>query len=117
MDQWALFTSSQFQDLLTFSANSNLEIPLRKRLALFSDIDFNLIHQINAKETELYPLYNAGLQVNYAQRLFFRFSLTNKQMNLDQFFQTFYASTRPLFSYNISYRLDRVKLGSKKVKV
>ena len=36
---------------------------------------------------------------------------------LDNFYQTFYISKVPLFSYNFKYYLENIKLGSKRIKI
>jgi hypothetical protein len=115
MNQWAFLTSHQSKDLINFELNANFKIPVYKKLTFFSSIDFNIIYELNGKNVSFYPLYNTGFNVNFTKNFILTLSITNKQMNLDTFYQTFYSSKRPLFSYNFKYILNDLALGSKKV--
>ena len=117
MNQWAFLTSHQYRDIINFELNANIKYPIYKKITFFADIDYNFICEPQLKKTYHYPLYNTGLNINFTKNFILTFSATNKQMNLDNFYQTFYISKVPLFSYNFKYYLENVKLGSKKIKI
>lgn len=117
MNQWAFLTAHQYRDLINFELNANVKYPVFKKITLFVDIDYNFIYEPQLKKMYHYPLYNAGLNINFIKNFILTFSATNKQMNLDSFYQTFYISKLPLFSYNFKYYLENNKIGKKRIKI
>lgn len=117
MNQWAFLSARQYRDVVNFEGNLKLNLPLRKKLFLFADIDFNYIYEPQTKRSFYYPLYNSGLQIKFTQNFALSLSFTNKQMNLDNFYQTFYISQLPIFSYNFSYSLENLKLAKRKIAI
>lgn len=117
MNQWAFLTSHESRDLINFELNANVKYPIYKKISVFADIDYNCIYEPQLEKMFQYPLYNAGLNINFTKNFILTFSATNKQMNLDNFYQTFYISKAPLFSYNFKYYLENVNLGKKRVKI
>lgn len=116
MNQWAFLTSHQYRDLINFELNANVKYPIYRKISIFADIDYNFIYEPQLKKMFHSPLYNAGLNINFTKNFILTFSATNKQMNLDNFYQTFYISKVPLFSYNFKYYLENIKLGNKRIK-
>ncbi|NOT36672.1 MAG: hypothetical protein HOP11_04785 [Saprospiraceae bacterium] len=117
MKQWVFFISHKDRDIINFELNANVKYPICKKITFFADIDYNFIYATQLNKTYHYPLYNTGLTINFTKNFILTFSATNKQMNLDNFYQTFYISTVPLFSYNFKYYLENIKLRSKRIKI
>jgi hypothetical protein len=117
MNQWAFLTSHQYRDLVNFELNLNIKYPIYRKVSFFADLDYNFIYEPQLDKMFQYPLYNAGLNINFTKNFILTFSATNKQMNLDNFYETFYISKMPLFSYNFKFYLENIKLGYKRIKI
>ncbi len=109
-NQWALYTNFQNADLLGYEFTLNWDKQLYKKLRFLSEVDFNLIYNLNNDDIRIYPLYNVGFQIDFVKRFSMFLTTTNKHQNLDTFFQTAYASKNPLLSYGFRMNLEEIKL-------
>ncbi len=87
--QWAVFTEYQSHDVggLTLQLQSTLKLPLD--LALKIDLDINRIHA-SGTSPFWYPFYEVGLAWQPSSNALLMVSATNKAMNLDKHYPTFY---------------------------
>ncbi len=98
MNQWAFITQHQTSDLLNLEFKTNIKRKLYKSTYLEFSTDLNAIYLISDKKIKLYPLYNLGVSVVPLENTLFKLSATNKHMNLDTYYQTFYISKLPFIA-------------------
>lgn len=113
--QWAAYTHFSQSDLFTIAFNASWNGTLYKKLGAFYELDINYIHNIDKQKGLLYPFYNAGFQVNFLKNFVGKFSITNKHMNLRDFYQTFTMSKVPFLSLGVQMNLDNFQLGKRYV--
>jgi len=99
LNQWAFFTDRQLTDIL------NLEFYLQYLPRIHNDLwgEFELDLNVNIEnwDWKIYPIYNVGISLYPIRDLKIKISLTNKHMNLDSFYHTFYISKVPRFAFEI----------------
>lgn len=99
LNQWAFFTERSNIDILNFEVIYHNTIRLTSVFSIDNRIDFNL--NVENKTLKFYPLYDVGVALQPIDKFKFRFSLTNKIMNLDNYYQTFYLLSSPSFSIEL----------------
>ncbi|MBO6516386.1 MAG: hypothetical protein JJ975_07525 [Bacteroidia bacterium] len=104
--QWAVYTHFGNVDILAWEVTSEWQQKLYQKISAFYEIDFNLIYDLTNDQAQLYPFYNAGLQVNFLKGFSGRASVTNKHMELLHRYQTISASKRPFLSLGVNLNLD-----------
>ncbi len=112
LSQWALYTHMGNIDLLAFEFNSSWTKKIYNKLSGYYDLDFNYIYDIEEGQGYIYPIYSAGLQVNFLPIFNGRISVTNKHMELRNFYQTSSISKAPFLSLGFTLRVEKIKLGS-----
>jgi hypothetical protein len=109
LNQWALMTNYFGRDVFNWELRLNWEKKIYKKAHFISEIDFNLIYNTQQNRIDYYPLYNIGLSIHFLKNFTFSLTGTNKHMNLDTYYQTFYASQLPLLSYSFKMDLSEIK--------
>ncbi|NNF35766.1 MAG: hypothetical protein HKN68_16780 [Saprospiraceae bacterium] len=99
LNQWAFFTDRQLTDILNMEFYMNYMPMLHKKLRGEIEMDLNV--NIENWEFRVYPIYNVGISVLPIRDLKVKVSLTNKHMNLDNFYHTFYISKVPRIAFEI----------------
>jgi hypothetical protein len=105
-DQWSVYTEYQDSQLFSVSAIFDGERNLFRKLFFHVDFESNLI-QSKKQENILYTFYKTGLKFELPAEIHFEMYVTNKLMNLDVHYQTFYQSLRPIFGFSIK-RMARI---------
>lgn len=110
LSQWALYTHRPNSTLIAAEWTAHWEDDLYKKIGVFCDADFNYIYDVTNGEHYFYPSYNAGMQINFASVFNARVSLTNKHMELRDFYQTFALSRYPFLSFGFHMQLESLPL-------
>jgi hypothetical protein len=102
--QWAVFTEYNEKDWVNaFGANLNLEYALGKQFKLMGNTDFNWI-KASGESLFLYPFYKAGFKVEPVKGTYLAAYVTNRTLNLDKHYTTYYALKNP--SFQVAFRRD-----------
>lgn len=102
--QWAVFTEYDKAWVQGTTLFGSVSREIGKRFRLFSDFDLNYICA-NGEKPFFYPFYNAGLKMNIDFRSFVSISMTNRTMNLDKHFTTYYLLDTPAFQFEFKRTL------------
>jgi len=116
-NQWALFTHLNGTDILSYELTSSWRKLLFRKLGFFYDLDLNVIYEVQNRNVTVYPLYNAGLYVEFTPIFTGRASLTNKHMDLTQHFQTFLMSKEAFLSLGFQMNINKLSFKTKYLKV
>lgn len=98
--QWAVFTEYDKQWVQGITLFSKLDYTLAKYFHLFGEMDFNWI-AAKDEDTFLYPFYDAGVRFEAPKATYLSVSLTNRAMNLDKHYTTYYLVNAPIFQFAI----------------
>lgn len=101
-NQWNFFTSFGGSNLWNIEFKLFYEKQLYRKLYFTCDLDVNAVNTSNARDTFVWPFYDIGLRVKFADQLFLDVTGSNKVMNLYSFYQTFSASQDPIFTFTIT---------------
>lgn len=107
--QWAAYTHIGPSDLLAFVFTSNWDTKLYKKSGIFYDLDFNYIYDLSKNKDYVFPIYNFGIQVDFLSNFIGKLSLTNKHMELRNYYQTFAVSEKPFISLGVSMLIKPLK--------
>jgi len=97
--QWAVFTEYQNIDISGLNFNSNIKYNFSGNTFFNMMFDFNWI--ISNEENIFYPFYNLGIGVRPTQLTEISLELTNKVINLDKNYPTFYSTNKPYFQLRL----------------
>jgi len=103
--QWAVYTEYQSKDVLGISSLIGVEHCLYKDINIILGLDFNVIFA-EAEKAFFYPFYNVGFSWVLSKNAEVSLSLTNKAMNLDVHYPTFYLLQEPYVLIKISKKID-----------
>jgi hypothetical protein len=92
-NQWAVFTEYQNQDVLGLSGNFKADYKINDKLGLLLELDYLGIGREKALFNYLFYTWNFYYQP--MPGLYIRTLFTNKAMNLDAHYQTFYMLRTP----------------------
>jgi hypothetical protein len=92
-NQWAIFTEYQNLNVSGLNLQSNIKYNFTNNAFCNLGIDFNWLN--TEDENILYPFYKFGLGVEPIKSTEFSLEITNKVLNLDKDFPTFYSSNTP----------------------
>lgn len=92
-NQWAVFTEYQNVDINGLNILSTIKYELSNKIYLDLMIDFNWINTEN--ENILFPFFKFGLGVIPAKSAEVSLEITNRVLNLDKNFPSFYSSNNP----------------------
>lgn len=99
-DQWSVYTEYQNERIASVSSKGSFEKSLIKKFSATLSYEGNLILS-DHHNVALYTFYTIGFKYQLPLDVSLEFYGTNKLMNLDAHFQTFYQSIQPLFGYSI----------------
>ncbi len=107
-DQWSVYTDYQGIRLVSIALFSNSEVQLYKNWWVMADIETNFI---GAEDTDnaFYFFYKTGVVFKMPYDTRFETYITNKIMNLDIDYQSFYQSINPLFGFSVNRIIGRYK--------
>lgn len=103
-DQWAVYTEYGNANVGALVWDSRNKLTLHKKLLLMANMETVAIMAEN-QNPFVYYLYEVGLVFEPTTGVEALVYLTNKVMNLDVHYQTFYQSNNPLFSFGLRKRL------------
>lgn len=105
--QWAVFSEYQNVDIKGISLNSDIRYNMVENIFFHIKLDFNWL--ISKEETFLYPFYYIGFGSQPISSTEISLALTNKAMNFDKNFPTFYTSEKPYFLLRLYKPLKFIK--------
>ncbi len=98
--QWAVFTEYDKHWVSGFSFIAQLKQVLYKKIYLLAEIDYNLI-RAQGEVPFAYPFYKIGGMVEAAKGTCLVVSITNKTMNLDKHYTTYYLIDKPVLQFEL----------------
>lgn len=104
MNQWAVFTEYQNKNVGAFCWDSRNRLKLFGNFWLQANVEWLAI-LAQDEPAFLYTLYETGLVFQPVKGLDIMVYASNKVMNLDVHYQTFYQSQRPMFGYSLRKKL------------
>lgn len=107
--QWAAYTHLGPSDLIALEVTSSWEEKLYKKFGVFYDLDFNYIYDLDRDVQYFFPIYNSGIQVDFLSNFIGKISLTNKHMELRNYYQTFAVSRKPFISLGITVKIEPIR--------
>ncbi|MBK9687502.1 MAG: hypothetical protein IPO65_06950 [Saprospiraceae bacterium] len=110
LSQWALYTLSSTDDLLTFELTASWKKKLIHKLSGYVDLDLNYLYEINSRKSSVFPIYNLGFLYNFAPVFNAGISFTNKHMDLTKEYQTAAISKAPFLSLSVNIKLGKIPL-------
>lgn len=102
--QWAVFTEYDKAWVQAITWFGTVSYQAGKNIAVFSDLDLNYV-LADGEASFLYPFYNAGLKLHVVRNTFLGLSLSNRTMNLDKHYTTYYLASRPVFQFELKRSL------------
>lgn len=105
MNQWAIFTEYQNKNVGAFCWDSRNRFRLKGNFWFQANVEWLAIFAQD-EPAFLYTLYESGLVFEPVKGLDIMLYASNKVMNLDVHYQTFYQSRWPMFGYSLRKRLS-----------
>jgi hypothetical protein len=102
--QWAVFTEYDKAWVQGITWFGTVSYQVGRNVDVFSDLDLNHI-LAEGEDSFLYPFYNAGLKLDVVRNTFLSLSMSNRTMNLDKHYTTYYLSNSPLFQFELKRSL------------
>jgi hypothetical protein len=103
--QWAVFTEYADKDVNGFILKSSIKYYINHSLFINSDLDINIIDAEDERPFE-YPFYKIGLGFKAKKYTYLLVSITNKAMNLDLHYPSFYCMKYPLLQFELKRDLN-----------
>lgn len=97
---WAVFTEYHKRWVSGVSLAAQAVYPLGRALELLADADFNLI-AAEGEQPFLYPFFKVGARVQAIDNTYIAATLTNKTMNLDKHYTTYYLLRYPVLQLEL----------------
>ncbi len=110
--QWAVFTEYDKQWVQGITAYGSLSYNWYRSAFVFCDFDFNYI-SAEGEEGFIYPFYNSGIKAHLATGTFASISITNRTMNLDKHYTTYYLTSRPGYQFQLTRTLQGGKTSTR----
>ncbi len=98
--QWAVFTEYHARYLDALTVQGDLRVGLAHSVALHAEYDVNLIDP-SGEDAFTYPFYKLGIAYEPVAGALAMLSLTNKTMNLDKHYPTFYLLDSPVVQLEV----------------
>lgn len=98
--QWAVFTEFENRNVLGIIHTSHIKYQLYRKWYIPLEIDLNII-KAEGYSTFAYTFYTTGISYYPAPDMEVSMIVTNKAMNLDNHFPTFYQMRFPMVGYRI----------------
>lgn len=102
--QWAVYTDYQYQNIAGFELRAKFHWQFHNRFSFNTDIEtMTLLKEFESNGSNLftYLFYTNSLICDLGKKFIIRLDLSNKAMNLDKHYQTFYMSTTPYLGFCI----------------
>jgi hypothetical protein len=99
--QWAVFTEYNNKRWVEgITLNAQIDYPISTKLKWIIDLDMNII-ATEKEQPFLYPFYKTGLKATAYKGTYVAVTLTNKTMNLDNFYTSYYCLKHPAFQFEL----------------
>lgn len=99
--QWAVFTEYNGKRWVDgYTAKVHFDYALCKYFKLTSEADFNLI-AAEGEKAFLYPFFKGGIKVQAIKGTYLAATITNKTMNFDNYYTTYYLLNHPVFQFEL----------------
>lgn len=105
INQWALFTSLEGNNIHNVEFSSEFEKPMFGALNFIGDFDINLYHS-SLGGWSYNPAYSIGINFDFGNLIDFEITATNKHMNLDSFYQGHYLSEDPYVAIEVRMNFE-----------
>jgi hypothetical protein len=102
--QWAVYTDYQYQNIAGIEVRAKIHWFFSEKFSLIAEGESCTLikeYQSEGKNTFTYLFYTNSLIYRIANKFTIRFEISNKAMNLDKHFQTFYMSKKPYIGFCI----------------
>jgi hypothetical protein len=106
-NQWAIFTEYQSLNINGLNLQSNIKYNFKDNTFCNLGIDFNWLNTEN--ENILYPFFKLGFGIAPIQSTEISLEITNKVLNLDKDFPSFYSSNTPYLMLRLYKPLKFIK--------
>lgn len=103
-DQWAVYTEYQNQDIIALSWASTNEWYFTRMFSTYYNQEVNLI-KASEEDAFTYYFYEFGLKFSPVEKFEIMLYLSNKVMNIDMSYQTFYQANAPMIGYSLRQTL------------
>lgn len=113
--QWAVFTEYQNMNISGLNLKTDIEYQLSKKAFIRMETDLNWLSTKNEKI--FYPFYNLGFGFRPLANTEVSLELTNKVLNLDKNYPTFYTSDTPYFMLRLYKPLEFVNENNLKHRI
>ncbi|MCG8701615.1 MAG: hypothetical protein MI922_26420 [Bacteroidales bacterium] len=107
--QWAVYTDYQYQDIAGIELKADIQRKLANNFFInLKGVSCTLIkeYKYNNKKTFTYYFYSAEIVYSMDNIFEFRAGISNKQMNLDKQFQTFYMRKLPVWQFALKMDIN-----------
>lgn len=104
-NQWAVSTEYQNRDILNVDFTAKATYTITPKYALVADVDFTRIYAENLPAFS-YVFYDLGFTYSFSQNIYSSIFVTNKGMNLDVHYPTFYLYKHPYLGLKVVKTLD-----------
>ncbi len=98
--QWAVFTEYDKPSVQGLSLFGSIAYPVGKNIDAFADFDLNYL-LAHGEDPFVYPFYNSGVKMYAMRNTYLALSVTNKTMNLDKHYTTYYYVTKQLLQLEL----------------
>ena len=100
--QWAVYTEHQNNRVIANEIELDAQFNVFKKLYAFFEYEGNY-QLVDEARWVAYNFYKAGISLMPANKLNMSAYATNKILNLDLHYQTFYQSEKPIFGFSFTY--------------
>lgn len=111
LSQWALYSHNQSNYMLAIELTGSWAKRIHKKIFSFCDFDINVLHNLKKNDVKIFPIYNLGIKQQFLKKFNGSVSLTNKHMELRDFYQTASISTWPYLALGVTMELNQLKLN------
>jgi len=102
--QWAVYTDYQYQNIAGIELRTTINWQFSKKVFAKIDVESSTLmkeYKTDGKKTFTYLYYTSSIVYQPIKYFNIALEITNKMMNLDKFYQTFYMCEQPLIGISI----------------
>jgi hypothetical protein len=110
--QWAVYTEYQNKNVMALVFQLNGTYKFYDNFVFKANLDYNYI-RASYEDGFLYPFYNIGIGYEPIKDNYILVSSTNKAMNLDKSYPTFYLYKVPRIMLTFNFNFDLLSRGEK----
>ena len=108
--QWAVYTDYQYQNIAGLELRTSIHWQFSEKLFAKMDVESCTLikeHKTEDKKTFTYLFYTSSIVYQPVKYISIALEISNKMMNLDKYYQTFYMCKQPLIGISISKALSK----------